>query len=299
MKKAMLIVNPSSGGNQAEEQSSYLTSIIKNQYDEITIKKTAGSGDAKRFSDRAAKQNYDALFLMGGDGTVSEGIAGLSANENPPLFGIIPMGTVNNFARALGLSMNPQKAIEDIRDSHPKKVDVGKVNDAFFISSVSIGAIPETVHEVDSEEKSKYGSLAYIKEAMDVIQEEPLYRFELKLDDDQGWIDEYSLVLVALSNSVAGVDTVFSGATVDDGYLHLLCLKETTIREKINLIPRLLSREQEDTEKLIFKSFKKASIKVKGKDQLTSTVDGDAGPELPLKLEVLSGRLTVFVPNGK
>ncbi|MEG0268485.1 MAG: acylglycerol kinase family protein, partial [Carnobacterium sp.] len=99
MVKAMIVVNPSSGSEEAEKIVEQLKKELENQFDEMTVKATTKAGDAMQFADEAAAQQYDALFLMGGDGTINEGINGIAKHDYRPCVGVIPLGTVNNFAR--------------------------------------------------------------------------------------------------------------------------------------------------------------------------------------------------------
>lgn len=171
---------------------------------------------------------------MGGDGTVSEAVNGLMLHESKLPLGIIPLGTVNNVARAIGIPMNPEKAIDSLEQLTVQQIDVGKLNDRFFISSTSVGPIPESVQEVDVDMKTKFGVFAYLIEGIKALKNDETYTFELDIDGEK-WTAEYSLLLIAMSNFVGGVGTIIPEAAIDDGLIHLVTLKETTAKEKIKL----------------------------------------------------------------
>ena len=70
---------------------------------EVVVKHTEKGGDAAAFAKQAAEDHYDSVFVMGGDGTVNEGISSLAELDYRPTFGFFPLGTVNDLARALGI----------------------------------------------------------------------------------------------------------------------------------------------------------------------------------------------------
>lgn len=296
--KAMIVVNPSSGSEQAEDYVNQLSERLKEKFSDIVIKETKEAGDAEKFSAQASAERFDTLFLMGGDGTVNEGINGLMKLDYQPNVGIIPMGTLNNFARVLGISIEPREAISQLNFDHKKKTDIGKVNDQFFVSTVSVGSIPETVQHVDEESKAKIGALAYFKEGVKALSDDKTSTYQMTLDG-QYFEGEYSMVLIGLSQSVVGMDTVFSSAEVNDGYLNMLCLKSSTAVEKMKLIPELLQDNENYSDKLVLKRFKTADLRTKQDEKFTTTVDGDKGPKFPIHLEIYQKLLSVYVPIEK
>ena len=295
MTKAMIIVNPSSGAEESENYTEQLKEQLKAVASEFVIKKTKKSGDAKEFAEEAALNDYEAVFVLGGDGTVSEAVNGLMLHESKLPLGIIPLGTVNNVARAVGIPMNPEKAIDSLEQLTVQKIDVGKLNDRFFISSTSVGPIPESVQEVDVDMKTKFGVFAYLIEGIKALKNDETYTFELDIDGEK-WTAEYSLLLIAMSNFVGGVGTIIPEAAIDDGLIHLITLKETTAKEKLSLVPELFQNKEYTKDQLEHRSFKKARIRlVEDIDkEINCTVDGDKGQTFPLEIEVLPQALSVF-----
>lgn len=295
MTKAMIIVNPSSGAEESENYTEKLKKQLDAVASEFVIKKTKKSGDAKEFSEEAALNDYEAVFVLGGDGTVSEAVNGLMLHESKLPLGIIPLGTVNNVARAIGIPMNPEKAIDSLEQLTVQQIDVGKLNDRFFISSTSVGPIPESVQEVDVDMKTKFGVFAYLIEGIKALKNDETYTFELDIDGEK-WTAEYSLLLIAMSNFVGGVGTIIPEAAIDDGLIHLVTLKETTAKEKLSLVPELFQNKEYTKDQLEHRSFKKARIRlVEDIDkEINCTVDGDKGQTFPLEIEVLPQALSVF-----
>ncbi|EFR94602.1 diacylglycerol kinase domain-containing protein, partial [Listeria innocua FSL J1-023] len=112
MGKALLIVNPSSGKEKGKTYQGKTEEVLKKRYDEVEVRLTEKAGDATEFASWASEQGFDAVIAMGGDGTLNETINGLAIHEKRPDFGFIPLGTVNDLARSVGIPLKPEKAIQ-------------------------------------------------------------------------------------------------------------------------------------------------------------------------------------------
>lgn len=300
MEKAMIVANPSSGREEAEQYIAQLQHALEKKITHIVTHVTESEENIARFSDTAAVEQYDALYLMGGDGTIHKGVNRIAHFKRRPKLGVIPLGTVNNFARSLGISPSPEKAIAQMEEAVTRQVDIGKVNNLFFISTVSAGPIPETAYQVDAEEKAEYGPLAYLIEGVKALNDDNPARFYLTQDGKQ--LEEtFSLVLFALSHSVVGIQTFFPHASIDDGLLQFMGLKETTAMEKLALVPELFQPEGDYSDDLIHHSFQKGSIHAVNREEssMYCTVDGEKGPAFPLAIEVYPRYLEVFVPQDE
>lgn len=296
MREALLIVNPSSGSEQAGDLASAVEEKLSTVYDKVTVKHTEQGGDAAVFAKAAAEQGVAAVFAMGGDGTVNETISGLAEQSNRPAFSFIPLGTVNDLARSLGIPMNPEEAIARLDSLEEKKLDIGKINDHYFANVVALGTIPTAVQEVDVEQKTKLGPLAYFLEGTKALTNNEGHTFDIVVDDEKITQDSI-LMLVALTSSVGGFEKLLPKAEIDDGYLHLVALKGSAIMDKLNIVPKIFTGEAINDEKILYRKFKLGSIRVQDSKALTANVDGDEGESLPLTLKVLPQHLTVLVPK--
>jgi len=297
--KAVVIVNPTSGKEEGEEYGPAVKKELKKLYDEVELKWTEGEGDATEFAREACREHVDAIYAMGGDGTVNECVNGIAPEDNRPIFSFIPLGTVNDLGRVLGIPMNPKKAIQELTNRKKKTIDIGKINDQYFVDIVAIGSVPDAVHEVPIEKKTKLGPLAYVIEGMKALNEKEVYPFEFEMDGEKLSAESF-LVLVALTNSVAGIQTMIPDADVDDGYLHLAVVKGETIAEKVNLIPKIFAGTVTDDENILYRRFKKGRIALSESydKAIVTNVDGDEGDVLPVNVEVLAGHMDVFVPDN-
>lgn len=299
MKKALLIINPSSGGEKAKSYEGQAKEKLAEFFDEIVVKYTEKAGDAMAFATEACEKKFHSVFVMGGDGTVSEGISGLAERKYRPYFGFFPLGTVNDLARALGISLEPEKAIAELDFSQIKALDIGKINDKFFMNVVAVGAIPEAINRVESKDKTNWGALAYFASAVRQVVSMQSYPFALEIDGESREI-ESSTILVGLTNSIGGFEQILPNAEVNDGVLHLIYLKDSNLVDSIKAVPNLLSGVDESTNNLEYMTFRQAKISlINTEDSLRINVDGDEGDALPVEIGILPSHIQVYFGQNK
>lgn len=191
---------------------------------------------------------------MGGDGTVNEGISGLANQSYRPHFGFFPLGTVNDLARALGIPLDPATAIAQFDPSRKRWLDVGQVNDQYFMNVAAIGAIPQGINDVAPEEKTRFGKLAYFINGVKELVNNQSYQFEVEVNNVSKIITSSTLI-IGLTNSIGGFETLLPNAKVDDGLLHLVYLKDSHFLDTVSAIPQLMKGVTEDTTSLGYETF--------------------------------------------
>lgn len=295
MKKAVLIINPSSGGEKAKDYETLVIKKLTTIFDDIEIKYTQKAEDATNLAKEACQKKAHSIFGMGGDGTVSEIIGGIATEEHKPVFGFFPLGTVNDLARVLNISLDPEKAIEELDIEKTKKIDIGRINDKFFMNVVAIGAIPNALNEVESEDKTKFGKFAYYFAGIKEFINMNFYNLRLTIDNSTVNEISTSLLLIGLTNSIGGHENLLPDAKVDDNVMHIIYIKDSNIIDTIKAIPEMLSGVNESSNNVEYITCK--SIKVEMLDEDTNisvNVDGDEGRQLPVSVEILPSHLEVY-----
>ncbi|MGG3449438.1 diacylglycerol/lipid kinase family protein [Domibacillus aminovorans] len=290
VKKAMIIVNPSSGKEQAEEHIDQVKEQLEKSGYNVDIRLTGGEGDAMRFAKEGCDSKYDAVIAMGGDGTMNETVNGLAEQPYRPEMGVIPLGTVNDFARALNVPIDLIEAI-GVLGGKTELADIGKINDRYFLNVLALGGIAEATGEVTSEQKTSMGSLAYIIEGLKTLTDKT--PFTITVEADSGTYEEESLLfLAALTNSVAGFEKLAPDAKVADGQFHCFIVKNVALPKLLRIGANLLKGDfQKDPDVIYFTSEK---LKISSSLELKANVDGDMADTVPFELKVLPGHLTIF-----
>ena len=288
MKKAMLIINPTSGGEKALDYKEKLENKAKEYFEYVETKITEKAKDATAFAEEASKGNYEAVIVFGGDGTVNEVISGIAEKDYIPKLGIIPGGTGNLITKLLEISQDIDEAIDQLDFNKTNVIDIGKANKSYFGYIFSVGSLPEAIHNVEIEDKTKYGVLAYaINTIKSVIKDEV---FNIKIETENGnYEGEASQVLVLLSNYYAD-KKIFEENK--DGYANILILKNASIISKISLIPDLLKGDIVENDNIEY--IKAKDITISSDTKLESDIDGDQSDDLPVKITVLGNHIEIY-----
>ncbi|MGR3764232.1 diacylglycerol/lipid kinase family protein [Rossellomorea sp. NS-SX7] len=294
MKKAMVIVNPSSGKEEALNYVEKLEEILQGQGYEVNVSQTEKELDATKFCESACMEEYELVVSLGGDGTLHETINGLMDEHHRPKLGIIPMGTVNDFARALNIPLDPEKAIDVIRDHQTRKVDIGTYNEGYFVNIVAVGAVAEAAYDVSPEEKTKLGPLAYVVEGMKTLASNPSYPLTIE-HDGQHWEGDSILFLAALTNSTGGFENLAPDAEVDDGVLHCYIINDMNVLKLPAVLTSILTGKLKKNKDVTY--FKAKEIRISSPEDLITNVDGEEGRKLPIELGVMPNHIEVLVPH--
>ena len=284
----MVIINPTSGGEQALNYKEKIENKAKEYFEVVETRITEKALDATHFAEEAAKEKYEAVIVLGGDGTVNEVISGIAEKEYIPKLGIIPGGTGNLITKLVQIDQDIDKAIESLDFNLTNKIDIGKANDHYFGYIFSVGSLPEAIHNVEIEDKTKFGMFAYaINTVKSVIRDEV---FNIKVETENGnYEGDASQVLVLLSN-------YFSDKKIFDenkvGYANILILKDASIFSKLSLIPDLLKGDVVENDSIEY--IKAKTIKISSDIEIESDIDGDQSDDLPVEIKVLGNHIEIY-----
>ncbi len=258
-KKLMLIVNPAAGRGAYKKAFADALHTLDLGGLRTSLFFTAGRGDATALA-RSHAADFDLVACIGGDGTLSEVMAGLMQLKDPPPLGYIPMGTTNDVATSLGIPKNnTQLAAERILSGTPRPFDVGGFGDsAFFAYIAAFGAFTEVSYATPQSQKKVLGHLAYVLQGAMALPKIEVYPTRVEYDDG---IVEADLVYGSMSNSttVAGIVHLPEAmVSLGDGLSELVLVKDPgSITAFGELVESVLSRRF-DSDKLLILHTRKA-----------------------------------------
>ncbi|MDO3409872.1 diacylglycerol kinase family lipid kinase [Saccharibacillus sp. CPCC 101409] len=295
MKQAMIIMNPSSGKERALEYVRKVEDVLRDEagYD-VVVNETTKELDATNFCIGACQDKFDLVVSIGGDGTLHETINGMLDQPHRPNLGVVPLGTVNDFARALEIPLDPEQAIRTLASSRLKRVDMARINDRLFANVVAAGSLADALSSVSSEDKSKLGAFAYFREGVKELLGNSAA--SLMIEHDGGtWEGQAPIFIAALTNSVGGFEKLAPDASVDDGLLHGFILHDLNFFNTLTAGVSLLQGNLKDHKDVEYFTSKK--IRVSSAEPVKTNVDGETGPELPIELHILPSHVCVIVPE--
>lgn len=299
MKRARIIYNPTSGREVFKKNLPEVLQRFERAGYETSCHATTGAGDATEAAKIAVERGFDIIVAVGGDGTLNEVVAGVSQCAVRPKIGLIPMGTTNDFARAMYIPRDIDAAIDIILNGETLPVDVGVMNgERYFINIAAGGRITELTYEVPSKMKTLLGQFAYYIKGIEMMPMS-LKPTPMRIEyDDAVYEDETVMFLCGLTNSVGGFEKLAPDASVNDGFFTLIILKKGNIADFLRLAPLVLRGEHLNDPNVIYK--KASRVKVTSTDDvLRINLDGEYGGNAPAEFVNLKAHIEMFASPEK
>ncbi|MCA9814452.1 MAG: diacylglycerol kinase family protein [Cyanobacteriota/Melainabacteria group bacterium] len=279
--------------------------------------------------EKVSLAKYDAVFVMGGDGSVGRTLGKVSTQMRRIPVGIIPAGTGNIFAECLGLMKEDranliQYALDVIEAKRIATVDIGMANGTAFVIDVGLGPFATAITKPDTDEKFHQGMLSYVKPLFSALRKRP-YRFRITADGESFEITASAIFVSNPPEIGIGQSADLSG--IQDGMLDLCIMQPEEIDDYFRIAKKygawfIAGVSLDDTPYKVMK-VKEVEIealapagkvspmtrmldleelpleeKRNGNSRELKTMrDGDPFEFTPLRVSVLPGAVDVFVPE--
>lgn len=296
MKRARIIYNPKAGREVFRKHIGEVLEKLEVAGYETSCHATTSEGDATEAAKHAVAHSFDLIIAAGGDGTLNEVVAGVSPFEKRPKIGLIPMGTTNDFARALKIPRDIDDALDIIIKGETIPVDVGVMNDRHFINIAGGGRVTELTYDVPSRLKTVLGQLAYYLKGIEMLPSIKSSHVKIEYDGEV-FDDEAMMFLVGLTNSVGGFEKLAPESSLNDGKFTLLILRKCNIAEFIRIVSLALRGEHLDDPLVI--SSKAEKITVTSREKVLLNLDGEYGGVLPATFQNLYRHIEMLAPLGE
>ncbi len=293
-KRVLIIVNPASHNALKEKHRDQINEWLEANGWTVEWAETQAAGEATEIAAEAASRGVPLVLVSGGDGTLNEVINGLARSETT--VGIIPTGTVNLWARELGIKRKqPVAAVEQAVTGERRRVDLGRAGDRYFLSMASYGIDAAVTAGVSHRLKGIVGASAY---AIASFREALRYRsnkYTLELDGDRRTM---RVVLVVASNTTeyAGITQITPEAIVNDGLLDVRIFEGHGRRHLALHALRVLLGLHKRAKRVHFRRVRRMSIE--GEPPLPVQLDGDHVPGPCTEVTCVPGAIWVAVPSG-
>ncbi|MFM9329925.1 diacylglycerol kinase [Paenibacillus mesotrionivorans] len=291
-KRARLIYNPTSGREEMKRRLPEILQRLERGGLETSTHATTGEGDATLAAAEAVERGFDVIIAAGGDGTLYEVINGMAERENRPPLGLLPLGTTNDFARAMSIPKNLEAACDIIIHGATRVIDLGKANQRYFINIAGGGSLTELTYEVPSRLKTMLGQLAYYMKGLEKLPRLRPVEIVLK-SEDRELHEEVMVFLISNTNSVAGFEKLCPDAAIDDGLMDIILVKKCNLVEMIRVVTLALRGEHLNDPHIIH--FQSKQIQITSPDYTQLNLDGEFGGTLPGTFSVLPSHLQILV----
>ena len=292
-----VIFNPAARGNKARHFRRQLDAIGS----QCALKATTAPGDARRLAAEAVGEGFDLVVAAGGDGTVNETLNGLG--EAPDGFektrlGVLPLGTVNVFARELALPLRIEQAWEVLQRGRETRIDLPRVEfsengvrrQRYFVQLAGAGWDARAIELVDWSHKKKIGPLAYVIAGLKALRErQPKITVSAGGQSVTG-----EFVLVGNGRFYGGPVSAFPQADLRDGILDICILPRLNWWTLMRCAPTLLTSRKPPA--AIAQFIQADQFNLAGEPRTAFELDGEWVGHLPATFSVEREKLHVIVP---
>lgn len=233
-------------------------------------------------------EELDLMVVAGGDGTLNFAVNAMKAKGLDIPLGVIPAGTANDFAGALGMSRNPLEAARQIASGRVERVDCGRVNGLYFVNIFSFGIFTTTSQRTPDARKHRIGKLAYLIEGIKEVRS--LHGVPLEVEADGERFDIQSLLALIFNGRTAGGFHLTRRASIKDGKFDCLLLEKRNLFRSTLAMGRYLMGGNPK----IVRQFQARRIDIRSTVDEPTDVDGQRGAQFPLHVECLAGALRVM-----
>jgi diacylglycerol kinase (ATP) len=295
--RTCIIFNPAARGEKAGRLRRHLGEIAAR----CTVKQTAAEEDARRLAAEAVREGFEIIVAAGGDGTLNEvinGMADVAEGLERARLGLLPLGTVNVFARELGIPRTFESAWQTILQARETRIDLpmveyqasGARRRRFFAQLAGAGLDARAIELVHWPLKKKIGPLAYIVAGLHALRHAPS---SITVTDGTRTLTG-ELVLIGNGQLYGGQFRIFPEADLRDGLLEVCVFPRVNWLTLARCCAPLMLRRRLPPRAT--KNFRSASLTLTGSPPAPLEVDGEFIGCLPATFSLRPSALRVIVP---
>ncbi len=285
------IINPVAGGKKGKKIANTVEKIkahLKKRAIDFSMHFTHRKGGAKELTEEVIKNGAEIVVVVGGDGTLHEAINGFSSFDKVAM-GIIPCGTGNDFASALGLPFDVEKALDLIIDGEAKYTDFMQMPTVRGLNVIGTGIDVDVLRRYAK--KKKKNKLAYTTSLIKTLFNFDYIKFKSDVDGEK---EEYTSFIACIANGYryGGGLEVCPPADPTDGALDFVAVDQIKGLKIINAFLKLKKGKLLTLKQAHHKTAKRIEIFPEG--EYTVNVDGELYDDIPFVVEIVSNTLRVY-----
>jgi len=313
MPRAAILLNCGSRSKRAAHQRARLEALLRSSRLEAELLCAAGGDELADLAQRAASSDhYEILVAAGGDGTVNAVASALAhahahahetrktaASAPPKSLGVLPLGTVNHFAKTIGVPMDLARAVQCLEDPDTSVLDLGEVNGRLFVNNSTLGVYPRIIryreHLRKNRHINKWAAFAYAAARM-IPNHEP-HSLRLTINGGRAISTSTPFVFIGRSDGKLGSLSLIRGEKPRDGELSVFLVHARPGLSLLRLAARALVWRLSEADGV--EIFRAEDIFIEGDDQrLHVAMDGEVVPlRTPLHYRVRRRALRVARPK--
>lgn len=295
--RTCVIFNPTAKGNKARNFRRHLNEFAADS----TLKQTTKGGHARELAAEAVREGFEIIVAAGGDGTLNEVLNGIGDADgfDKARLGLLPLGTVNVFAREVRIPRKLERAWETIRNGREATIDLGVAEFTekgaparrYFAQMAGAGLDARAIELVNWSLKKKVGPLAYVAAGM-----QALFENQPKITVTDGTrTTAGELVLIGNGSLYGGDFRIFPLADMRDGLVEAVVFPRTNLLTLARCGPGLLLNQK--IPEGVTQNLQSPTIRLTSEVHVPFEVDGELAGALPVTFSLQRSRLRVMVPR--
>jgi YegS/Rv2252/BmrU family lipid kinase len=285
-----VIVNPAAGGGRAGRALDGVHTSLERLGLEHRIQVTRSLDHARQLARSAAAAGETAV-AFGGDGLI--GAVADALRDSDGLLGVLPGGRGNDFARALGIPLDPRAACQVLASGPTRSLDLGEVNGRTFVGIASCG-VDADANRIANRSLRMGGNLVYSYAALRALAQWRPAAFTITIDSGRSHTLTGYTIAVANSSSYGGGMRLAPAARLDDGLLEIVVIAHMTKLRFLRLLPTVFWGGHVNHAGV--EVLQGRSIEIVASRPLEVYADGDPIAQLPACVRALPGAVRAIVP---
>lgn len=287
------LINPTANRNALPPEALPWVKKIRQEFPEAQVRYSESAGHLTELA-RSLVGKVDACVACGGDGSLNKVILGL--RHTPMILGLIPTGTGNDFAKSVGIHLQPEKALDQLKTARVGAIDVLEYHtqgsSGIFHNTLGIG-FDGLANHFAAKLPFKQGRLRYPVSALQALYRQDAFEVSLQIDDNS---IKSKVFMVTLANGAVegGQFIIAPQAKPDDGWLEVLVIRKSSKLQLLVLLPFLLLRkrptfammEYHRCKRIHFESDRKVAVHADG-EQLGQDISSLSAQLAPQQLPFL------------
>lgn len=263
----------------------------------VDVRVTWEFGDAARYAKEAAVDGADVVVAAGGDGSINEVVSGLMTLDHPRSvkLGIIPLGTANDFATGCGIPIgDPLAALRLAADGEATAIDIGQVNEQYFVNVASGGFGAEVTATTPPELKKALGGAAYALHGIATAATMTPRHCTLTLPNGQSHEGNVFILEVGNGRQCGGGQRVTPHALLDDGLLDLMVVHDVNLITFGDLVNQWVTLGDERNQNISYLQLE--SFKIECDEPLQINLDGEPVCERVYEFRAVPKAIRLILP---
>jgi len=297
MKKLALIYNPNAGDKSFALNLDSVVNALQFGGFDVCVHRSESPESIVAYIDRLRGENIDTVVTCGGDGSINIAINAIMTIGLEVKLGIIPVGTANDFAVHLGISKNPVLAAEIIAAGKVELMDLGKVNDKYFMNVFAAGYPADVSNSSYGGAKNLLGKMAYYMRGAQELQSFTPITVDIT-NSERTFREELMFALVLNGTGAGGFMNLTPGGSSSDGLLDFLAIRK---RSNFTSFPQLLIKIMRGNhlgdDSIVH--FRDNFIKLESFGKPSTNIDGEEGPPMSVVIKNIPKAIGMYVPEGQ